>query len=416
MHALRLGQWSWWNRAVMLDVHRPLTADRLRRAMTALVTRHEALRLRFRRDDGGFAQRYGDIEGSFAVGSVKLPDLLVDEEQRRLDVTTGPVIRVVLVEAGSAQRLFIAVNHLVMDGVTLGILIDDLDRLCQADERGEPLHLPRTSAPFEEFARWTTGFARGEAAADGDFWRAQLDVPPPTAYDSRTDPPIKMKDLTGAHHFLGPAGTSALRTVRLAGPDERRAPIATTLLAALLRTAQRQWGGDRLVVRLSSSGRQTAVHGLDLARTVGDLHCTFPLAFAGSSAQSPAETVTAVADRLAQVPSAGMSFDALRFLADDPGVLQGIADAPAPTLWFNFQGEAPARSRGGLFSLRDDPLGDMWDPECGVKQPALYVECSIVAGVARFDWEYSPSHLRWSGAEIDGWVTRFAEELRGMAR
>ena len=56
----------------MLDVHRPLTPDRLRRATSALVARHEALRLRFRRDDGRFAQRYGDIEGSFAVESVTL--------------------------------------------------------------------------------------------------------------------------------------------------------------------------------------------------------------------------------------------------------------------------------------------------------------------------------------------------------
>ena len=56
----------------MLDVHRRLTPERLRRATSALIARHEALRLRFRRDDGRFAQRYGDIEGSFAVEAVTL--------------------------------------------------------------------------------------------------------------------------------------------------------------------------------------------------------------------------------------------------------------------------------------------------------------------------------------------------------
>ena len=409
VHALRLGQWDWWNRAVLLDVHRPLPLDRLQRAVAALVARHEALRLRFRRDDGRFAQRYGDIEGSFAVESVS--DLHLDEEHRRLSVTTGPVIRFVLVDA---QRLFITVNHLVMDGVTLGILIDELDRLCRLDERGEPLHLAPASARFADFARWMTGFAHGDARADLDFWRAQLDVPRPAAYDSRVQPAIKMKDLTGVHHQLGPDETRSLRAVRMGGPDGPRAPIATTLLAALVRTAQRQWGCGRLAVKLSSSGRQTAVHGLDLSRTAGDMHCTFPLAFDDSSGQSPVETLSAVAGRLAQVPSAGMSFDALTFLTDDPGAQKGIVDAAAPTIWFNFQGEAPARSHSGLFSLRDDPLGDMWDPECGVKQPALYVECSIVEGVTRFDWEYSPGHLGWSGGEIDEWVARFAAELHAL--
>jgi len=421
MHALRLGQWNWWNRAVLLDVHRRLTPERLRRATSALVARHEALRLRFRRDDGRFAQRYGDIEGSFAVESVTLsgPDellLILNGQHRRLSLENGPVMRLVLIETGSAQRLFITVNHLVMDGVTLGILVDELDHLCQLDERDERLRLARTSAPFEAFSRWMNDFARGGAAADLDFWRAQLDAPPPAAYDSRVHPGLKLKDMASARQYLRPDETRALRNVRMDSTDGRRAPIATTLLAALVRTAQRQWGCGRLVIKLSSSGRQAAAHGLDLSRTVGDIHSTFPLAFEDSSAQSPGETLTAVGERLTRVPSAGLSFDALTYLNDDPNVKKSILDAPAPTLWFNFQGEVPTQSRSGLFSLHDAPLGDMWDPECGVKQPPLYLECSIAGGTTRIDWYYSPRHLQWSAAEIDEWVTRFSDELRGMAR
>ena len=421
VHSLLLGQWNWWNRAVMLDVHRPLTAERLRRATSALVARHEALRLRFRRDDGRFAQHYGDIEGSFAVESVTLSGPgellpLLRDQHRGLSLENGPVLRLLLVATGAAQRLFITVNHLVMDAVTMGILVDELDRLCRLDERGERLRLARTSERFEAFSGWLNDFARGGAAADLDFWRTQLDAPPPAAYDSRRQPGLKMKDVVNVRRYLGPDETRALRDVRLDGPGERRAPIATTLLATLVRTAQRQWECGRLVLNLSSSGRQTAVHGLDLSRTVGDLHCTFPLAFEDSSAQSPAETLTAVGERLTRVPSAGLSFDALRYLNDDPSVRKTILDAPAPTLWFNFQGEAPTGSPGGLFSLHDAPLGDMWDLECGVKQPPLYVECAIAGGTTRVDWYYSPRHLRWSGAEIDEWTTRFEDELRGMVR
>jgi hypothetical protein len=109
-----------------------------------------------------------------------------------------------------------------------------------------------------------------------------------------------------------------------------------------------------------------------------------------------------------------MSFDALRWLNDDPNVRKNFLDAPAPTLWFNFQGEIPTHSRSGLFSLRAAPLGDMWDPESGVKQPPLYVECSIAEGTTRIDWYYSPRHLEWSGAEINEWMTRFGDELIGM--
>lgn len=417
-HALRLGQWNWWNRAAMLDVHRPITLDRLRRVTSALVARHDALRLRFRRDDGRFAQHYGDVESSFTVESVTSSgDVeLLNRQHHGLSLENGPVLRLLLLETGARQRLFVTVNHLVMDGVTLAILVDELDHLCQLDEQGEPLRLARRSARFAEFTRWMNDFARGDAVADLEFWRAQLDVPPPAGYDSRVQPGVREKDVIGTRQYLMPDRTRALRSVRMDGPDGRRVPIATTLLTALIRTAQHQWRCGRLAVRLSSSGRQSAVHGLDLSRTVGDMHCTFPLVFEDSFAQGPAETLTAVAERLTEVPSAGVSFEALAHLNDDPAVRKGIADAPVPTLWFNFQGEAPTRSRSGLFTPRDAELGDMWDPECGVKQPPLYLECSIVAGATRLDWYFSPSHLGWPGAEIDEWTARYSDELSGLMR
>jgi hypothetical protein len=320
-------------------------------------------------------------------------------------VESGPVNRLLLVATGSEQRLFITVNHLVMDGITLGILVDELDRLCQQEERGERLSPPRASARFEVFSRWMSDFANAGANADLDFWCEQLAVKPPADYDSRLHPEVLMKDLAFAHQHLGPDETRALRNVRLGGPDGPRAPIATTLLTALLRTAQRQWRCGRLVIELSTSGRQTAVHGLDLSRTAGDLHCTFPLAFEDSSAQSPGETLAAVAERLTQVPSAGMSFDGLKYLNDDPGVRSRILGSPAPTLWFNFQGEAPTRSGSGLFSLRESPLGELWDPGGGVRQPPIYLECSIAGGMTRLDWEY------WPGLKADEWRTTFGDEL-----
>jgi acyl-CoA synthetase (AMP-forming)/AMP-acid ligase II/acyl carrier protein len=408
VHALRLGQADWWNRAVMLDVHGTLTPERLRRATSALVARHDALRLRLHRS----AQRYGDVERSFTVESITVsgPDELLpllNAQHHRISRENGPVMRLLLIETGSGQRLFIAINHWVMDGVTLGILVDELDHLCRLDEQREPLRLGRASARFEDFSRWINDFAYGGAAVDRDFWRAQLDVPPPTGYDSRLHGSLKQKDASDVRQYLSPEETRALRGVRLNG---RRSPIATTLLAALVRTAQRQWDCGRLAIRLSTTARQAAVHGLDLSRTAGDLHCTFPLAFEDSSAQSPAETLTAVAERLARVPSAGVSFEALTNLSDD----SSFSDAPVPTLWFNFQGEAPAQSRSGLFSPRDVPLGEMSDPEGGLRQPPLYLECSILEGATRLDWSCSPRHLGWTGGEIDDWMARFSDELRGL--
>ncbi len=426
LESLRLGQWSWWNRAALLTVHRPITPEQLHRAASVLVAHHHALRLRFHRDGDRFTQHYGDVDGSFAVESTSLtaPDegtrrdaLLraMDVQHRRVDLERGPVLRLLLVEGlGPTQCLFVTINHLVMDAFTLGILVDELDHLCHLDEMERPLRLSRTSTRFEDYARWVNDFARGAAVDDLVFWQAQLDTPPPCAYDSRVQEPVRMADLASGGERFTEAETRALREVCTEG---RRAPIATTLLAALVRTARGRWGCGRLTVKLSSSGRQAAVHGLDVSRTLGEMDCAFPLAVSHTASERPIETVAAVRDRLACVPSAGISFDALAHLNDDPAVRDRIASAPAPTLWFNFAGEVPSRSRPtGLFSVLEGPLGAMWDPRAGVKQPPLLVECSIVGGAARTHWFYSREHLGWSESEIDLWRARFREEVLALAR
>ena len=158
------------------------------------------------------------------------------------------------------------------------------------------------------------------------------------------------------------------------------------------------------------------MHGLDLSRTVGDLHCTFPLAFEDSSAQSPAETLTAVAERLTGVPSAGLSFDGLKYLNDDPEVRRSIRDAPAPTLWFNFQGEMPTRSRSGLFSLREAAARRHVGSRGRRAATAALRRMLRRRGTTRIVWDYSPRQLGWSGAEIDEWMARFERELSGMVR
>jgi non-ribosomal peptide synthase protein (TIGR01720 family) len=303
-----------------------------------------------------------------------------------------------------------------MDTVTLRILLDGLDQLCQSDEQGEALRPARTSASFEVFSGWMNDFARRGAKADLEFWRTQLAVPPPATYDPLAHPGVQAEDLATARHSLPPEETRALRTVRMTGPDAGRAPLATTLLTALVRTAQRQWSCGRLVVELSGSGRQTAVHGLDLSRTVGDLHCTFPLAFEDSRVQGPAETLTAVGERLVGVPSAGLSFQGLKYLSDDADLRRSIRQAPAPTLSFTFRGEMPTRSRSSLFSLSAAAIGDMGEPGAGVRQAPLSVECAVVGGTTRIVWQYSPRRLWWTGAEIDQWMARFRNELTQLVR
>ena len=153
-------------------------------------------------------------------------------------------------------------------------------------------------------------------------------------------------------------------------------------------SAMWSWGVSS--VELSAAGdrrRCTARSVTDGRRSAR----TFPLAFEDRPSQSPAETLNARwANGLPVSPSRGLSFDVLKYLNDDPDVRRSIRQAPAPTLWFNFQARCRLGSRSGLFSLSAAAVGDVWDPRPASATAALRrIHASSPARPA--SWEYSPA-------------------------
>lgn len=156
---------------IAFAVHGPFDTEAFGRALDALVARHEALRTVFRTaDDGTPAQRVS------AVGRVRLAvrrnvpadgaDALVRAEAALpFDTAAGPLLRctVYAVDDGSHRVLLVA-HHLVCDGWSLGLMLDELSEGYRQEARGltyRPAELP---IQFPDYAAW-----QRERAADGAF-------------------------------------------------------------------------------------------------------------------------------------------------------------------------------------------------------------------------------------------------------
>src|SRR5438309_802721 len=129
-----------FDQSVTVEVAEDLDVDALRAALAALVEHHDALRMRFEQTDGAWHQHNAGLE---AVEVLCRHDLSAAEagEQRvamedvaarthaGFDLGGGPLIRAVLFDLGASQRpvLLLAVHHLVVDGVSWRILLEDLE-------------------------------------------------------------------------------------------------------------------------------------------------------------------------------------------------------------------------------------------------------------------------------------------------
>ncbi|WP_223809382.1 condensation domain-containing protein, partial [Nocardiopsis listeri] len=158
--------------AVMLDLVERVQAGVLERALRALAVQHDMLRLRA--DEGGL-RVLGVGEARFDLAVVDLGEVepgdrervvreRTEAEQASLSLSEGPVVRAVLFRQEGVDRLLLTAHHLVVDGVSWRVLLEDLGTAYRRSVEGGEVDLGSRSTPFPV---WAERLARH--TAEGGF-------------------------------------------------------------------------------------------------------------------------------------------------------------------------------------------------------------------------------------------------------
>ncbi|MGJ5892712.1 amino acid adenylation domain-containing protein [Streptomyces niveiscabiei] len=348
----------------------------LRAAVGEVVARHDALRSVFTRTGDGWVARILpelDLDEVFTVHPLAGTDWreLSARTQAGLDLEHGPLIRVLAGTDGRQDvvRLLIITHHLVMDGVSWRILLDDLATV-HAQARAD---LGPKTTSVQQWARRlrlhteTGGFAPQEA-----YWREATAGAP-------TELPLDMPD---GDNTVGSEETvtvtlDADRTEALLHrvPDVYRTQVNDVLLTALARTLREWTGRERTAVNLEGHGREELFADVDLTRTIGWFTTIHPVALRLPAGDAWAAAVKSVKEQLRAVPDRGIGFGALN-----------LPDVPHPRISFNYLGRFAA-DHAWYRGLRLNPGGEHSPAE--TRPHVLDVVGALHDGGLTFTWSYS---------------------------
>ncbi|GAB2781049.1 non-ribosomal peptide synthetase [Amycolatopsis magusensis] len=394
-----------FNQSVLIELAGPVEFEALRQALDAVTTHHDALRLRFERTGDGWRQHNAPPEEAVPLRVVPAQDLelAADEAQAGFDLARPPQLRALLTEptAGENPRLFLAAHHLVVDAVSWGIVLEDLERAYRQIEAGEKPDLGPKTTSFRDWALRLREFVEtGGLDAEAEHWQREL---PGFAVP---------RDRTGA-----PPGPPEVVTVDVderatdallhSAPGAYRTRINDVLLAALARALTRWSGAPSVAVNLEGHGREEILDGADLSRTVGWFTTLFPVALTVDPAAGWRELVKAVRRQLRAVPGNGFGYGALRCFRN-PGL-----GGEHPEIAFNYLGQGEHAGDGtGLYLRAHPPIGREQDP---ANRPPHVLE--VVGGVRdgrlEFSWFHQPELL--GRATVTAVATDFADALRAIA-
>ncbi|MCC6552301.1 MAG: AMP-binding protein, partial [Polyangiaceae bacterium] len=395
----------------------------VRAAVAQLVEHHDQLRARFVRGEGGLQQiieaRTGDVPFAH-VDLSHLPEERQREElsaraaaiQGGMDPEAGRVFQAAQLDLGAGRgcRLLLVSHHLVVDGVSWRILVEDLESLYEQLERGEAPKLPpKTTA----FGRWAARLVEraGSAAMDEerDYWREGAAAAAAALPRDRAGGANTVESAQSITCSLGAAETGALLHDV---PAAYRTEINDALLAALVRALERWTGSPRVRFDLEGHGREELFPDVDVTRTVGWFTTMFPVVvhLEGLSG-APGELLRAVKEQLRHVPRRGIGYGLLRYLCPDRAVVDRLAAAPRAEVAFNYLGQLDGLAGGGRFRVADEPAGAPHGPD-GERSHLLSVNATVLGGQLHVTWEYSANvHDR---STIERVVADFTAALRAI--
>ncbi|MCG8922434.1 non-ribosomal peptide synthetase [Lentzea sp. CC55] len=298
-----------FDQVLTVELASDVDIDVLRTALAALVEHHDALRMRFERTESGWRQHNAPVEPA---------ELLTTGPCPGFDLATGPLLHAEL----RHPLLRLTIHHLVVDGVSWRVLLEDLVTAYDQAVRGEPVRLAAKTTSFRDWAhRLTRHTAGGGFDDERDHWAATASVDPSLPVD---------------HDGPNTAGSTEAVSVRLDAettrallqdvPGAYRTQVNDVLLSALGRVLADWTGRTRVPVDLEGHGREDVLDGVDLSRTVGWFTSIFPVALDVPGGDWGA-VLKSVKEQLRAVPRKGISYGALH----DPGT-------GGPQISFNYLG------------------------------------------------------------------------------
>ncbi|XXY48792.1 amino acid adenylation domain-containing protein [Sorangium sp. So ce269] len=246
-----------------LEMHGPIDMDGLRRAVALLAERHVALRVHIA-EDGSHqvvsprAEVALDVvscaAASEAEAEAKAARWLADARRVHLELHRGPLVRFTLLSLSDHRHaLVIDGHHIVTDGLSLAVMLEDLAELYNAlcEGRAPALALAPSYGLFASHEQAYLASAR--AGIDESFWRTRFPggIEPTELPTSRPRPGVFSFD--GARHEVA-LDPETWRWLKEAGRQQGCTPFML-LLAGYLLLVARLAGREDVVVGFPVAGR-----------------------------------------------------------------------------------------------------------------------------------------------------------------
>lgn len=359
---------SHYNQSIFLHKKDGFDVEAVKTAFSEIVKHHDALRMAYSLENGTVKQyNQGIDKGTFGFTEVDLSEDAdygaraaeeADKAHAGIDIEKGPLIRLVLFKTSDGDHLLIVIHHLVVDGISWRILLEDFAKAYVQILKGQGMEFPYKTNSYKEWAEKLSEYAMGdELKNEISYWNNIKKAGAKASLRGRKKYEDRIRDRTDM-----PIVFSEEATNRIKNASNKLNISMDSILLAAIGLSIKEWAGpDKITVDLEGHGRHDIIDNINITRTVGWFTSLYPV-IVDVSGESYIDCVRKVNDTLKNIPNKGVGYSILRYLTpmdekdkENFGLI--------PEVCFNYLGEFDQDIDNELFGISKLYPGRAVDPE-----------------------------------------------------
>lgn len=410
-----------FNQSVMLYRPEGFEEDWIRKVFSGIVEHHDALRMVFIIEEDIIVQQNRGIdERMFDFSMIDLRDnrevegeieRISGDFQRSFDLNIGPLAKLVLFKTDKGDYLLIMIHHLVVDGISWRILMEDLGVGYEQISRGEDL---RFQTKTDSFQLWTHELKRyaedKEILKELDYWRKIEETP---VSSLPTDNEVtrgqrQYENIDTVSLQLDEKETENL----LSRVNQTYNTEINDILITALGMALKEWSGlDKFMVNLEGHGRESILEGIDISRTVGWFTSQFPILLDMGHSADLSYAIVATKEMLRRIPHRGIGYGILKYLTPEEKK-QGIDFKCLPEMRFNYLGQFEQESRRTSdFRVSNIKRGENISP---MMENDYVVDITGMVARGRLSLSFAYNKFEYKRSRMQGLADQYKMNLIGI--
>ncbi|MNW48619.1 Surfactin synthase subunit 1 [compost metagenome] len=348
-----------WNHSVMLTRRGGYDPSYVQKTIASLVKHHDALRMVYRRENSQIMQwNNGYIDQIQDIFTCKYihPEMNQEEKieyesnnlQRSIDLQEGPLFKGILFKGTQEDHMLLVAHHLVIDGVSWRIVIEDFIKGYDQCMRSEEIQFQPKSTSYKEWSEKLGEYSTSRSLLNEvPYWKeiekAEIQLIP----QKHTTPIMRNR--------LEDAGEVSMKlTVEESEKLVKSAHrIYNTVIDDVLLTglaiAIHDWSGIyTTAISMESHGREEIAPGQDISRTLGWFTSIYPIVLNMENCNDVGYLIKNTKEMLRKIPKKGVGYGILKYITPKE-LCSEINFGLNPQISFNYLGDFKNSSWGETY-------------------------------------------------------------------